>query len=54
MNDSPPAEAIRTAPAPTAHGTADAPDPRRWWGLVVIALAQLMVVLDATIVNIAL
>ncbi|MFI6940619.1 MFS transporter [Streptomyces sp. NPDC050418] len=30
------------------------PDPTRWWGLVVIALAQLMVVLDATIVNIAL
>ncbi|MBB4891952.1 EmrB/QacA subfamily drug resistance transporter [Streptomyces olivoverticillatus] len=30
------------------------PDPRRWWGLVFIALAQLMVVLDATIVNIAL
>ncbi|MEV5428356.1 MFS transporter [Streptomyces sp. NPDC052701] len=29
-------------------------DPRRWWGLVIIALAQLMVVLDATIVNIAL
>ncbi|MEV1079483.1 MFS transporter [Streptomyces sp. NPDC050211] len=29
-------------------------DPRRWWGLVVIALAQVMVVLDATIVNIAL
>lgn len=29
-------------------------DPRRWWALVVIALAQLMVVLDATIVNIAL
>ncbi|WP_406437302.1 MFS transporter [Streptomyces sp. NBC_00631] len=32
----------------------DAADPHRWWGLVVIALAQLMVVLDATIVNIAL
>ncbi|MEU0070586.1 MFS transporter [Streptomyces sp. NPDC006332] len=31
-----------------------AADPRRWWGLVIIALAQLMVVLDATIVNIAL
>ncbi|PSJ26657.1 MFS transporter [Streptosporangium nondiastaticum] len=31
-----------------------APDPRRWWALVVIAIAQLMVVLDATIVNIAL
>ncbi|MFE0101038.1 MFS transporter [Streptomyces sp. NPDC059009] len=29
-------------------------DPRRWWALVVIAMAQLMVVLDATIVNIAL
>ncbi|MFI2434505.1 MFS transporter [Streptomyces sp. NPDC018693] len=28
--------------------------PRRWWGLVIIALAQLMVVLDSTIVNIAL
>lgn len=34
--------------------TAAGPDPRRWWGLVIIALAQLMVVLDATIVNIAL
>ncbi|MGW5770960.1 MFS transporter [Streptomyces longwoodensis] len=34
--------------------TEPATDPRRWWGLVVIALAQLMVVLDATIVNIAL
>ncbi|MBP2054877.1 EmrB/QacA subfamily drug resistance transporter [Streptomyces griseochromogenes] len=33
---------------------AEVADPRRWWGLVVIALAQLMVVLDATIVNIAL
>ena len=29
-------------------------DPRRWKALVFIALAQLMVVLDATIVNIAL
>ncbi len=35
-------------------GPATDTDPRRWWGLVVIALAQLMVVLDATIVNIAL
>lgn len=40
----------RTAEA----GNPAAADPRRWWGLVVIALAQLMVVLDATIVNIAL
>ncbi|GGK12227.1 MFS transporter [Streptomyces camponoticapitis] len=30
------------------------PDPKRWRALVFIALAQLMVVLDATIVNIAL
>lgn len=30
------------------------PDPKRWWALGVIALAQLMVVLDATVVNIAL
>ncbi|MGH8967305.1 MAG: MFS transporter, partial [Actinomycetes bacterium] len=30
------------------------PDPRRWRALAFIALAQLMVVLDATIVNIAL
>src|SRR5882757_9472761 len=38
----------RTSPSPTA-------DPaHRWWVLGVIALAQLMVVLDATIVNIAL
>ena len=31
----------------------DAPDPRRWLALTVLAIAQLMVVLDATIVNIA-
>ena len=38
------------APAPEVAG----PDPRRWLILAVVALAQLMVVLDATIVNIAL
>ncbi|MBZ4322704.1 MFS transporter [Streptomyces huiliensis] len=37
----------------TSEPTAAA-DSRRWWGLVFIGLAQLMVVLDATIVNIAL
>src|SRR5260370_5379385 len=36
-------------PAVTAGGPA-----RRWWILAVVGLAQLMVVLDATIVNIAL
>jgi hypothetical protein len=30
------------------------PDDRRWLVLVVVAVAQLMLVLDATIVNIAL
>ncbi|WP_413754938.1 MFS transporter [Streptomyces sp. MMBL 11-3] len=44
---------------PTAARTSDtpapaAPDPKRWWALVVISLAQLMVILDGTIVNIAL
>ncbi|MEV5987113.1 MFS transporter [Streptomyces sp. NPDC052051] len=46
-----------TGPGISAGRTGDslpAPDPRRWWGLVVIALAQLIVVLDMTIVNIAL
>ena len=35
-------------------GPADGPDPRRWMILVTVAIAQLMVVLDATIMNIAL
>src|SRR5258707_13741125 len=33
---------------------ASAPDPRRWLILATLGIAQLMVVLDATIVNIAL
>jgi EmrB/QacA subfamily drug resistance transporter len=33
---------------------AEVPDPRRWFALFVIAIAALMVVLDASIVNIAL
>ncbi|WP_314173649.1 DHA2 family efflux MFS transporter permease subunit [Streptomyces winkii] len=40
-------------PGPAAPGEEDR-TPHRWWALTVIALAQLMVVLDATIVNIAL
>jgi EmrB/QacA subfamily drug resistance transporter len=39
-----------TALAPDASE----PDPRRWWSLVVIALSQLMIVLDITVVTIAL
>ncbi|MET9852830.1 MFS transporter [Streptomyces sp. NPDC006450] len=42
------------APRPPGGTPAGPPDPRRWWALAVIGLAQLMVVLDATIVNIAL
>jgi EmrB/QacA subfamily drug resistance transporter len=30
------------------------PDPRRWWALTVLATAQLMIILDASIVNVAL
>ena len=42
-------------PAPTPpSGDVGSPPPHRWWALGVIGLAQLMVVLDATIVNIAL
>jgi EmrB/QacA subfamily drug resistance transporter len=39
---------------PDTQSTSLAPDPRRWLALGVIAVAQLMVVLDASIVNIAL
>jgi len=39
---------------PPSATAGEAPDPRRWLILAVVGLAQLMVVLDATIVNIAL
>ncbi len=42
-----------TVARPGAEGESEA-DPRRWLALAIIGLAQLMVVLDATIVNIAL
>src|SRR5277367_4930502 len=40
--------------SPVTGAQLNAPDDRRWLILVVVAIAQLMVVLDATIVNIAL
>ncbi|MCW2789494.1 MAG: transporter [Aeromicrobium sp.] len=43
---------MTTAPSSTPGSTT--PDPRRWLALGVIAVAQLMIVLDASIVNIAL
>src|ERR1700730_6049769 len=36
------------------HSSAIRPDPRRWLALVVICFGQLMIVLDSTIVNVAL
>jgi EmrB/QacA subfamily drug resistance transporter len=38
----------------SANPVAPGPNPRRWWVLAVIGTAQLMIVLDSTIVNIAL
>ncbi|MGI8418498.1 MAG: MFS transporter, partial [Nakamurella sp.] len=31
-----------------------APHPRRWWALAVIALAQFMVIMDTSIIGVAL
>jgi EmrB/QacA subfamily drug resistance transporter len=50
MSDETTAVAASAAPGP---GAAE-PNPRRWIALTVIAIAQLMVVLDITVVNIAL
>ncbi len=50
-----PAEVATGAGASTeTDSSAEAPDPRRWWALAVLAAAQLMIVLDGSIVNIAL
>jgi EmrB/QacA subfamily drug resistance transporter len=49
-----PEATIDPASPPSAAPAASEPDPRRWIALGVIAVAQLMVVLDASIVNIAL
>jgi EmrB/QacA subfamily drug resistance transporter len=38
----------------TGSTPAQTQDPRRWWALTVLAAAQLMIILDASIVNIAL
>jgi EmrB/QacA subfamily drug resistance transporter len=44
----------RTAPAPPGHDPSAVPDPRRWRALVLLCLAQFMVILDVTVVNVAL
>jgi EmrB/QacA subfamily drug resistance transporter len=53
LHDSPPRPNADVAPA-APRDDGGAPDGRRWLILAVIGVAQLMVVLDATIVNIAL
>jgi EmrB/QacA subfamily drug resistance transporter len=45
---------VRMTSLPQAVAPAAPQSSRRWWTLAVVALAQLMVVLDATVVNIAL
>ena len=45
---------MSSATSPVTEDRQGAPESRRWLILVVVAVAQLMVVLDATIVNIAL
>jgi len=45
---------MSSATPPVSAGRLAGPDDRRWLVLVVVAIAQLMVVLDSTIVNIAL
>jgi EmrB/QacA subfamily drug resistance transporter len=53
-----PADSLTTPPGTTADATdvpvSTGPDPRRWLALAVIAIAQLMIVLDVSVVNIAL
>ncbi len=41
-------------PSTGARSDGTGPDPGRWWALIVLAAAQLMIILDASIVNIAL
>jgi EmrB/QacA subfamily drug resistance transporter len=43
-----------TAPAPPGEQATTAPDPRRWQALILLSLAQFMVILDITVVNVAL
>ena len=42
------------APDETVLGAQDGPDPRRWKALAVLLLVQFMLILDVSVVNIAL
>src|SRR5437868_4220964 len=39
---------------PPAADVRPSPDPRRWWALALISVGQLMLILDVTVVNLAL
>ena len=43
-----------SVPVTRQAATGVTPDPRRWWALAVLAAAQFMIILDATIVNVSL
>ncbi len=43
-----------TSPIPGSEASTSAPDRRRWIALIIVCLGQLMIVLDTTIVNVAL
>jgi EmrB/QacA subfamily drug resistance transporter len=45
---------MTTTSTPATAPTVTVPDPRRWLALAIIAIAQLMIVVDGSIVNIAL
>src|SRR5215210_7281521 len=46
-SSSPPDEDRPAAPLPS-------PDPRRWWALAIIAVAQFLVIMDTSIIGVAL
>jgi EmrB/QacA subfamily drug resistance transporter len=52
-NEMPEQMTQRTTTGGPTSGTTDANHARRWWIMAIIGIAQLMVVLDATVVNIA-
>ena len=47
-------DAVQTSTHDSTPPAESPPDPKRWWALAVLAASQLMIVLDASIVNIAL
>jgi EmrB/QacA subfamily drug resistance transporter len=49
-----PAHRGATAPAPTSGGASPTDDRRRWMALIVLCVGMLMIVLDGTVVNVAL